>query len=257
MSVSTQPCAPQPPPNGWTSSLKTGDVVPTRHGLDGDRVSDPGRGRLLGLGQQSSRLTPSAPFQVPLDLASGDYKLGFCHTTDGTETCETESGAGHRIVARVTIAAGSPTAPTRPRLRCRQRCACPPPTRRASTSAGPPRPTTSASPATASIAAPLGSAPPVRRTPASPVSPADRISRRRRCVRRRGQQVVARQHDRQHDHVRRHPAPTPRRTSSSACAPRRPSRSRGRRRPTLRASSATGSIVPGPSPRPLRGRRPS
>ena len=56
----------------------------------------------------------SAPFEVPLDVAAGDYKLGFCHTANGTKKCETtETGDGTGIVARVTVvdSASAPTAP--------------------------------------------------------------------------------------------------------------------------------------------------
>jgi chitodextrinase len=61
----------------------------------------------------------SAPFEVALDLAPGDYKLGFCHTTNGLQKCETtETGDGTGIVARVTIVDNSspppPTADTVP-----------------------------------------------------------------------------------------------------------------------------------------------
>ena len=55
----------------------------------------------------------SAPFETPLDLAAGDYKIGFCHRKDGVQKCETtEPGTG--IVARVTVADASAPPPPAP-----------------------------------------------------------------------------------------------------------------------------------------------
>ena len=60
----------------------------------------------------------SAPFEVPLDLAPGDYKLGFCHRTDGVQKCATtESGDGEGIVARVTVVDSSAPSPTNDTIR--------------------------------------------------------------------------------------------------------------------------------------------
>ena len=106
----------------WSSSLKTGDVV--RRGTVWTVTVSPTPDEVDFWASGSVIATDtSAPFEVPLDLAPGDYKLGFCHTTDGTETCETtETGAGTGIVARVTIAVGVAPADTT-LLRCPCRAA--------------------------------------------------------------------------------------------------------------------------------------
>src|SRR6185503_727365 len=92
----------------WTTSLKTGDVVargtvwrvtvtPTP-----DEVEFWASGRVIGTDK-------TAPFETPLDLAPGNYKLGFCHEKDGVSKCETtETGEGTGIVARVQVAAPTP-----------------------------------------------------------------------------------------------------------------------------------------------------
>ena len=120
VSASTQPCAPSTPVNGWTSSLKTGDVV--------------GRGTVwrVTVTPQPAEVDfwasdrviatdKSAPFEVPLDLVPGDYKLGFCSRKDDVQKCaSTETGAGEGIVARVTVtdavpqSTGDTTPPTVP-----------------------------------------------------------------------------------------------------------------------------------------------
>ena len=58
-------------------------------------------GRMIGTDR-------SAPFDVPLDIAAGDHKIGFCHRKDGEQKCETtEPGTG--IVARITVDDSSTT----------------------------------------------------------------------------------------------------------------------------------------------------
>ena len=110
VSASTQPCAPTPPANGWSSSLKTGDVV--QRGTVWRVTVTPVPDEVdFWASDRVIATDTSAPFEVPLDLAAGDYKLGFCHRKDGVQKCETtESGAGEGIVARVTVV-DSPTPP--------------------------------------------------------------------------------------------------------------------------------------------------
>jgi chitodextrinase len=110
ITTSTQPCAPTPSgSNGWTSSLSTGAVVEQGSLWKVTVTPTPDAVEFWASGRVIATDT-SAPFTAPLDLAPGDYKLGFCHDTDGTTTCETtESGAGTGIVARVTVVASSST----------------------------------------------------------------------------------------------------------------------------------------------------
>ena len=57
----------------------------------------------------------SAPFEVPLNLAPGDYKIGFCYRKDGVQKCATtETGAGEGIVARVKIVEPAPPTSSAP-----------------------------------------------------------------------------------------------------------------------------------------------
>jgi chitodextrinase len=111
-SAATQPCAPAPTGDGWTSSLKTGDVVPRGTVWQVTVTPTPDEVEFWASGRVIATDT-SAPFETPLNLDPGDYKLGFCHTTDGAQKCETtESGEGTGIVARVTIVDASAPAPT-------------------------------------------------------------------------------------------------------------------------------------------------
>ena len=108
LSVTTAGCSP-PPTGGadWSSNLKTGDVV-TRGTVwkvtvtpTPDSVDFWASGRMIGTDR-------SAPFDVPLDIAAGDHKIGFCHRKDGEQKCETtEPGTG--IVARITVDDSSTT----------------------------------------------------------------------------------------------------------------------------------------------------
>ena len=111
ISTSTQPCAPPSSGAGWTSSLKTGDVVERGTVWRVTVTPTPGKVDFWASGRVIASDT-SAPFEVPLDLAPGDYKLGFCHTTNGLQKCETtETGDGTGIVARVTIVDSSAPPP--------------------------------------------------------------------------------------------------------------------------------------------------
>ena len=100
-------------PDSWSSSLKTGDVVPRGTVWQvtvtptPDEVDFWASDRVIATDR-------SAPFEVPLDLVPGDYKLGFCYRKDGVQKCATtETGAGEGIVARVKIVDPTP-APTPP-----------------------------------------------------------------------------------------------------------------------------------------------
>jgi chitodextrinase len=92
--------------DGWSSSLKSGDVV-TRGTLwtvtvtpTPDEVEFWASGRVIAT-------DTSAPFETTLDLDAGDYKLGFCYTKDGAQTCQsTEPGTGN--VARVKVVEAAP-----------------------------------------------------------------------------------------------------------------------------------------------------
>ena len=73
-----------------------------RDGVEGDGDADAGRGGISGLRVAIIATDKSAPFETPLDLAPGDYKLGFCHRKDGVQKCETTEPGTDGIVARVT-----------------------------------------------------------------------------------------------------------------------------------------------------------
>ena len=122
MSATTQPCSTTPSStSGWSSSLKTGDIVESGTDWKVTVTPTPDVVEFWASGRVIATDT-SAPFETPLDLPPGDYKLGFCHDTGGVSKCETvESGAGTGIVARVTVvdtSSGSTTrdasAPTMP-----------------------------------------------------------------------------------------------------------------------------------------------
>lgn len=103
----------------WTSSLRTGDVVPrgtvwrVTVSPTPDEVEFWASGRVIG----TDRV---APFETPLNLAPGEHKIGFCHRKDGALQCETtETGVNTGVVARVTITdapspSPEPTADTTP-----------------------------------------------------------------------------------------------------------------------------------------------
>src|SRR6185503_18567699 len=120
MSASTGACAPASS-GTWWSSLTTGDVVERGTAWKVTVTPTPDAVEFWASGRVIATDT-SAPFETPLDLTPGDYKLGFCHDKDGVTKCETvESGAGTGIVARVTVvdtSSGSTTrdtsAPTMP-----------------------------------------------------------------------------------------------------------------------------------------------
>jgi chitodextrinase len=120
MSASTGACAPASS-GTWWSSLTTGDVVQRGTAWKVTVTPTPDAVEFWASGRVIATDT-SAPFETPLDLTPGDYKLGFCHDKDGVTKCETvESGAGAGIVARVTVvdtSSGSTTrdtsAPTMP-----------------------------------------------------------------------------------------------------------------------------------------------
>ena len=119
--ATTQPCSTTPSStSGWSSSLKTGDIVESGTDWKVTVTPTPDVVEFWASGRVIATDT-SAPFETPLDLPPGDYKLGFCHDTGGVSKCETvESGAGTGIVARVTVvdtSSGS-TTKTHPLRRC-------------------------------------------------------------------------------------------------------------------------------------------
>src|SRR5262245_1701630 len=95
----------------WTSSLKTGDVVARGTVWSVTVTPTPDKVDFWASGRVIATDT-SAPFEVPLNLAPGDYKLGFCHATNGLQKCETtETGENTGIVARVKVVDATTSSP--------------------------------------------------------------------------------------------------------------------------------------------------
>src|SRR4029078_5410369 len=92
----------------WTTSLKTGDVVARGTVWRVTVTPTPDEGEFWASGRVIAT-DKTAPFETPLDLAPGNYKLGFCHEKDGVskrETTETVEGTG--FVAGAQVAAPTP-----------------------------------------------------------------------------------------------------------------------------------------------------